>query len=97
MDADLGALPDDLDALKAALLLERARMREVTAECDVRGAELAVARAKASEDLALIAHQKPADRQARAANLRPPVGAVIFAHRADGAGVRGTCSKRHRG
>ena len=58
MDADLAALPDDIDALKAALMIERARMREVAAERDVRGAELAVARAKASEDLALIAHQK---------------------------------------
>jgi transposase len=37
MDADLAELPDDIDALKAALM---------------------VARAKASEDLALIAHQK---------------------------------------
>ena len=35
-----------------------ARMREVLAERDVGAAELAVARAKASEDLALIAHQK---------------------------------------
>ena len=51
MDADPGALPDDIDALKAALMGERARMKEVAAE-------LAVARAKASEDLALIAHQK---------------------------------------
>jgi transposase len=58
MDADLAALPDDVDALKAALTIERARMREVGAERDVRGAALAVARAKASEDLALIAHQK---------------------------------------
>jgi hypothetical protein len=37
--------------LKAALMVERARMREVVAERDVRGAELAVARAKSSEDL----------------------------------------------
>ena len=51
MDADLAALLDDIDALKAALMLQRARLREVDAE-------LAVARAKASEDLALIAHQK---------------------------------------
>jgi transposase len=51
VDADLSALPDDTDALRAALTIERARMREVAAE-------LAVARAKASEDLALIAHQK---------------------------------------
>ena len=55
---DLAALPDDIDALKAALTIERARVREVVAERDARGAELAVARAKASEDLALIAHQK---------------------------------------
>ena len=58
MDADLAALPDDIDALKAALAIERARIREVLAERDARAAELAVARAKASEDLALIAHQK---------------------------------------
>jgi hypothetical protein len=51
MDADLAALPDDIDALKAALLIARAKMQEVTAERDVRAAELAVARAKASEDL----------------------------------------------
>ena len=58
MDADLAALPDDVDALKAALASARARMREVLAERDAGAAELAVARAKASEDLALIAHQK---------------------------------------
>src|SRR5271157_338546 len=58
VDADLAALPDDIDALKAALTIERARMREVVAERDAGAAELAVARAKASEDLALIAHQK---------------------------------------
>ncbi len=51
MDADLAALPDDIAALKATLLAERSKMQEVAAE-------LAVARAKASEDLALIAHQK---------------------------------------
>ena len=51
MDADLAALPDDIDALKAALTIERAKVLEVAAE-------LAVAWAKASEDLALIAHQK---------------------------------------
>ena len=51
-------LPDDVDALTATLTVERAKMREVVAERDARAAELAVARAKASEDLALIAHQK---------------------------------------
>src|SRR5579863_7588306 len=58
MDTDLAALPDDIAALKAALAIERARIREVLAERDAGAAELAVARAKASEDLALIAHQK---------------------------------------
>src|ERR1700683_2050701 len=58
MDADPAALPDDIDALKAALAIERARMREVVVERDAGAAELAVARARASEDLALIAHQK---------------------------------------
>jgi hypothetical protein len=58
MDADLAALPDDIAALKAALAAERVRVREVLAERDAGAAALAVARAKASEDLALIAHQK---------------------------------------
>jgi transposase len=58
VDADLAALPDDIDALRAALTIERARMREVVVERDAGAAELAVARAKAAEDLALIAHQK---------------------------------------
>jgi transposase len=51
MDADRDALPDDITALKEALIIERAKALEVTAE-------LAVARAKASEDVALIAQQK---------------------------------------
>ena len=51
MDVDRNAVPDDIDALKDALLVERARALEVTAE-------LMVARAKASEDVALIAQQK---------------------------------------
>ena len=58
MDADLAALPDDIDALKAALMIERAKARDMQAERDVGAAELAVARAKASADLAMIAHQK---------------------------------------
>src|SRR5690348_1130310 len=44
-------LPEDIDALRASLLAERARAVRVEAE-------LAVARAKASEDEALIAHQR---------------------------------------
>src|SRR5471030_1125112 len=51
MDAARNALPDDVDALKDALLVERARASEVTAE-------LMVARARAAEDVALIAQQK---------------------------------------
>jgi len=58
MDADLAALPDDVDALKAVLMIECARTRDMAAERDVGVAELAVARAKASADLAMIAHQK---------------------------------------
>jgi transposase len=44
-------LPEDIDALRAALLAERARATRVEAE-------LAVAKAKASDDAALIAHQR---------------------------------------
>jgi len=58
MDAALAALPDDIDALKAALTIERARLQDMAAERDAGAAELAVARAKASADLAMIAHQK---------------------------------------
>src|SRR5919206_3269258 len=44
-------LPEDIDGLRAALLVERARAARVEAE-------LAVARAKASDDAALVAHQR---------------------------------------
>src|SRR5215208_3513483 len=44
-------LPEEIDALRATLLAERARAARVEAE-------LAVARAKASDDQALIAHQR---------------------------------------
>ena len=44
-------LPENIEALRAALLTERARTARVEAE-------LAVARAKASDDDALIAHQR---------------------------------------
>jgi hypothetical protein len=45
------ALPDDVAALKAALAAERGQKLAIEAE-------LAIARAKASEDMALIAQQK---------------------------------------
>ena len=44
-------LPDDIAALQAALIAERARATRVEAE-------LAVAKARASDDQALIAHQR---------------------------------------
>ena len=53
MDADLAALPDDIDALRTALTIERAKLRDAVAERDAGAAKLAVARAKASEDLAV--------------------------------------------
>src|SRR5450631_1576455 len=51
MDTARDALPDDITALKEALIIERAKGLEVAAE-------LAVARAQTSEDVALIAQQK---------------------------------------
>jgi transposase len=51
MDADRQVILDQVAALKAALATEQAKGLEVAAE-------LAVARAKAAEDSALIAHQK---------------------------------------
>src|SRR5467141_4024770 len=51
MDTARDALPDDIAALKEALATERAKALDVVAE-------LAVARAKASEDSALIAQHK---------------------------------------
>src|SRR6201995_410012 len=51
MDADRAAVPDDIAALKVALAVERAKALETAAE-------LAIVRAKASEDCALIAQQK---------------------------------------
>ena len=51
MNAARDAVPDDIAALKEVLAIERAKGLEIAAE-------LAVARAKASEDTALIAQQK---------------------------------------
>ena len=57
MDVDRDAIPDDVAELKEALAVERAKALQIAAE-------LAVARAKASEDEALIAQQKLQDCQA---------------------------------
>ena len=51
MDADLSALPDDVEALKAALIAARAEAATV-------GAELASARAATANDRSLIAYLK---------------------------------------
>jgi transposase len=56
VDADLEALPDDVDALKAALLVEQGRRADATARAARVEAELAVAKARASDDQALLAH-----------------------------------------
>src|SRR4030081_1208159 len=58
MDSDLGALPDDIEALKAALVAERGEGIAEATKAAQAEAELAVARAKASDDQALIAHQQ---------------------------------------
>jgi transposase len=58
MDTRLEALPDDPEALKAALLAAQALAREAVARADAADADLAVAKVRASEDLAMIAHQK---------------------------------------
>src|SRR5271155_2203057 len=51
MDGAHDGLPGTIDALKAALISERAKALEAAAE-------LAIARARASQDMALIAQQK---------------------------------------
>src|SRR5476651_2499913 len=51
MNTARDTLPDDIGALKAVLIIERVKALEVAAD-------LAVARARASQDMALIAHQK---------------------------------------
>jgi transposase len=51
-------LPDDIAALQAALVEERATRLEEAARAARVEAELAVAKAKASDDQAVIAHQR---------------------------------------
>jgi transposase len=56
--AAFGSLPDDIDALKTVLLAERGMRLDEAARAAHAEAELAVAKAKASDDAALIAHQQ---------------------------------------
>ena len=58
MDSGLGELPDDIEALRASLVVERGERIAQAARAALAEAELAVARAKASDDQALIAHQQ---------------------------------------
>jgi transposase len=58
MAAAADALPDDIDALKAALVAARALASQAARERDETAAELAAARAMASDDKARIAHLK---------------------------------------
>jgi hypothetical protein len=55
-------LPDDIDALRAALIAERAKRIDEAARAARVEAELAVAKAKASDDAAVIAHGTPIGR-----------------------------------
>jgi transposase len=52
------ALPDDIEALKTALVAERSKRIDEAARAVRVEAELAVAKAKVSDDQALIAHQR---------------------------------------
>jgi len=58
MDSGLGALPDNIEALKAALVAERGERIAEAARAAHAEAELAIAKAKASDDQALITHQQ---------------------------------------
>lgn len=58
MDSGGEAFPNDIAALKAALAAARDRHIIEAARPAYAEAELAVARAKASDDQALIAHQR---------------------------------------
>ena len=58
MDSGLEALPDDIEALKAALVAARGEGIAEAARAAHAETELAVARAQASDNQALIAHQQ---------------------------------------
>jgi hypothetical protein len=58
MAAAADALPEDIDALKAALIAARALASQAAQQLDETAAELAAARAAASEDKARIVHLK---------------------------------------
>src|SRR5215207_8658630 len=59
MDSRLGALPDDIEALKAALIAERSERIAEAARAGYAEAELAVARAKASRSYSGVPSPDP--------------------------------------
>src|SRR6202171_2705236 len=89
MKATFEAVPDDIDALRAALIAERDRAAGVEAE-------LAVAKAKASDDQAVIAHQQLQIAKVTRA-LYGQRSERTAAARSDRAGVRRTREFGERG
>jgi hypothetical protein len=83
-------LPDDIDALKAALLAANDRTAQVEAE-------LAVAKAKASDDQALIAHQQLQIAKLTPRAVRPAFRTLGATARSDGIGFRGAREFGDRG
>ena len=103
MDAALDALPDNVETLKQALLSARTQAQEalvqtalVTAEKDAVAAELAVAKAKASDDLALIAHQKLRIAKLERQIYGPRSERLGPTYRADGVAARRSRGGRYR-
>ena len=82
-------LPDDMAALKEALATERAKALDIAAE-------LAVARAKASEDSALIAQQKLRIAKLERQIYGQKIGTLVSPGRSVGADVRRAGGERHR-
>ena len=88
MDSGREAFPNDIEELKAALVAARDARIVEAARAAYAEAELAVARAKASDDQALIAHQ-----QLRIEKLtRQLYGPRSEPHR--GFWIRSSCSSR---
>ena len=82
-------LPDDIAALQAALVVERAKRIAEAARAARVEAELAVAKAKASDDQTVIAHQQLQIAKLTRQALWPALGTHGAAARSDGAGARG--------
>ena len=90
MDADPAALPDDIEALKAALLAER-RAGGCGADRSRRRAGRAIRRPGADRP------SEAADREAQARDLRPALGAQRAAARSDGIATGGAGGVGDRG